>query len=337
MLIRPEILPQGDLSDPSTCAPPTLELAPGFRAPLPTGFDALRDHIERALPAESPVVYGMHPNAELSLLTSLGETLFRTLADVSGGSGGERCGPPGVDTWGPPCDRISWEQVVHCLSEHGRRTHSLGPYERAHVRAHTHNYSRTHANMHAPHTPLPGASGGASSGEAAVRAALKDYSERLPQPFDLVDVEGRVKEKSPYVVVALQEVRDWAGGLVAWRCRGAMLACGGEVLMTVRHLGALSCPAARSRATLPRPPLPLAPPPQATRMNALLEEMRRGMEELQLGLDGALNMSDRMEKLSRGIATNSVPDAWMACMSTRVQEVGFVCLGPGGCPYCCVQ
>jgi hypothetical protein len=56
-------------------------------------------------------------------------------------------------------------------------------------------------------------------------------------------------------------------------------------------------------------------------MNALLEEMRRGMEELQLGLDGALNMSDRMEALARGIATNSVPDAWMACMSTRVQEV----------------
>lgn len=89
VLIRPEILPQGDLADPSSCAPPTLELAPGFRAPLPAGFDALREHIERALPAESPVVYGMHPNAELSLLTSLGETLFRTLADVSGGSGGE--------------------------------------------------------------------------------------------------------------------------------------------------------------------------------------------------------------------------------------------------------
>jgi hypothetical protein len=40
-----------------------------------------------------------------------------------------------------------------------------------------------------------------------VRAALKDYSERLPAPFDLADIEGRVKEKSPYVVVALQEVR----------------------------------------------------------------------------------------------------------------------------------
>ena len=56
-------------------------------------------------------------------------------------------------------------------------------------------------------------------------------------------------------------------------------------------------------------------------MNALLEEMRRSMEELQLGLDGALNMSDKMEALARGIATNKVPSLWMSCMSTRVQEV----------------
>jgi hypothetical protein len=82
----------GDLADPAACAPPPLALAPGFRAPLPTGYDALQVHIETALPAESPVVYGMHPNAELSLMTSLGETLFRTLIDVGGGSGGACAG-----------------------------------------------------------------------------------------------------------------------------------------------------------------------------------------------------------------------------------------------------
>jgi dynein heavy chain len=58
----------------------------------------------------------------------------------------------------------------------------------------------------------PGSSGGASSGEAAVRAALKDYSERLPAPFVMVEIEGRIKEKSPYVVVALQEVRSQCWG-----------------------------------------------------------------------------------------------------------------------------
>lgn len=46
------------------------------------------------------------------------------------------------------------------------------------------------------------------------------------------------------------------------------------------------------------------------------------MEELQLGLDGALNMSEKMEALAKGIATNTVPALWMSNMSTRVQEVG---------------
>lgn len=68
-------------------------------------------------------------------------------------------------------------------------------------------------------------------------------------------------------------------------------------------------------------------------MNALLDEMRRGMEELQLGLDGALNMSDRMEALARGIATNSVPEAWMACMSTRIQEVRPWGMWQRGCGF----
>eukprot|EP00878_Enallax_costatus_P012531 GHUV01013087.1.p1 GENE.GHUV01013087.1~~GHUV01013087.1.p1 ORF type:complete len:2750 (+),score=1040.15 GHUV01013087.1:633-8882(+) len=201
VLIRPEILPGGQLADASSWTTPQLDLAPGFKAPLPTSFDALHEYIENSLPAESPVVYGMHPNAELSLLTSLGETLFKTITLVSGGGAGS--------------------------------------------------------------------SGGGGAGEAAVRSALKDYMERLPEPFVMLEIEQRIKEKTPYVVVALQE---------------------------------------------------------ATRMNALLDEMRRSMEELQLGLDGALNMSDKMEALAKGIATNTVPALWMTMMSTRIQEV-FSLLG----------
>ncbi len=196
VLIRPEILPQGNLADPASWAAPTLELAPGFTAPTPTDYESLKQYIETSLPAESPVVYGMHPNAELSLLTSLGETLFKTVVEVTGGGGGS--------------------------------------------------------------------GGGGGGSEGAVRQALESYKERLPEAFNMVEVELRVKDKTPFVVVALQE---------------------------------------------------------ATRMNALLFEMKRSMEELQLGLDGALNMSDAMEKLARGIASNSVPDLWMGCMSTRVQEV----------------
>lgn len=63
VLIKPEIMPQGD-------APPSLELAPGFKAPVPTDYASMKEYIETALPAESPIMYGMHTNAELSLLTS---------------------------------------------------------------------------------------------------------------------------------------------------------------------------------------------------------------------------------------------------------------------------
>ena len=44
-------------------------------------------------------------------------------------------------------------------------------------------------------------------------------------------------------------------------------------------------------------------------------------EELQLGLDGALNMSPAMEALAAGIAADKVPASWAAVMSTRYQEV----------------
>lgn len=63
VLIKPEIMPQGE-------APPSLELAPGFKAPVPTDYATMKEYIETALPAESPIMYGMHTNAELSLLTS---------------------------------------------------------------------------------------------------------------------------------------------------------------------------------------------------------------------------------------------------------------------------
>lgn len=51
-----------------------------------------------------------------------------------------------------------------------------------------------------------GASAGGGAGEGAVRTALQDYLERLPEPFVMLDIEARIQERTPYVVVALQEV-----------------------------------------------------------------------------------------------------------------------------------
>jgi len=60
---------------------------------------------------------------------------------------------------------------------------------------------------------------------------------------------------------------------------------------------------------------------ETTRMIDLVIFIRRSLEELTLGLDGALNMSAAMEEVQNGIFKNSVPPSWMKQMSTRVQEV----------------
>jgi dynein heavy chain len=189
VLVKPDLLCGEDGS------PPTNMLAPGFKAPVPESYQQLKEYVESALPPETPALYGLHSNAQLSLLTTEGEILFDTVLTVKGGGGG-------------------------------------------------------------------GAAGG--SNEAMVRSAVEDMLERLPEPFNFVDIESRIVDKNPYVVCALQEV---------------------------------------------------------IRMNDLLVFIRRSLEELTLGLDGALNMSAAMELVLNGIVMNKVPSSWMAQMSTRVQEV----------------
>ena len=70
VLLRPEILQQMQLT-----------LAPGFKSPDPLKFDreAYRKYIEEKLPPEQPLMFGLHPNAEIGYLTTTGETLFTTI------------------------------------------------------------------------------------------------------------------------------------------------------------------------------------------------------------------------------------------------------------------
>jgi dynein heavy chain len=58
-----------------------LTLAPGFKSPDPLKFDreAYRKYIEEKLPPEQPLMFGLHPNAEIGYLTTTGETLFTTI------------------------------------------------------------------------------------------------------------------------------------------------------------------------------------------------------------------------------------------------------------------
>ncbi|KAA0725373.1 Dynein heavy chain 9, axonemal [Triplophysa tibetana] len=67
-----------------------LCLAPGFPLPGNMDYNGYHQYIDDAIPAESPYLYGLHPNAEIGFLTQTSEKLFRTVLEMQprdGGSG----------------------------------------------------------------------------------------------------------------------------------------------------------------------------------------------------------------------------------------------------------
>merc|ERR1711871_1244734 len=95
--------------------------------------------------------------------------------------------------------------------------------------------------------------GGGQSMDKVVAGLVEDYQERLPENFNMFEIRSRITERSPYVLVLLQEIE---------------------------------------------------------RMNTLLSEIRRSLIELDLGLQGALNMSAAMDELQVALFTGAVPPGW---------------------------
>ncbi|TTH38815.1 Dynein beta chain, ciliary [Bagarius yarrelli] len=59
-----------------------LALAPGFVVPSNLDYDGYHSFIDEMLPHESPVHYGLHPNAEIEFLTVTSDNLFHTLLEL---------------------------------------------------------------------------------------------------------------------------------------------------------------------------------------------------------------------------------------------------------------
>ncbi|XP_057356823.1 dynein axonemal heavy chain 9 isoform X5 [Manis pentadactyla] len=80
--IKPEML-EGELC-----------LAPGFLVPGNMDYNGYHQYIDAELPAESPYLYGLHPNAEIGFLTQTSEKLFRTVLELQprDSQGGEGAG-----------------------------------------------------------------------------------------------------------------------------------------------------------------------------------------------------------------------------------------------------
>ncbi|XP_075435754.1 dynein axonemal heavy chain 9 isoform X2 [Ascaphus truei] len=59
-----------------------LFLAPSFPLPGNMDYNGYHQYIDDVLPAESPYLYGLHPNAEIGFLTQTSEKLFRTVLEM---------------------------------------------------------------------------------------------------------------------------------------------------------------------------------------------------------------------------------------------------------------
>jgi dynein heavy chain len=68
--VRPEMLESG------------FELAPGFVQPPSQDYKDYHRYIDEILPQESPTLYGLHPNAEISVQTKVADRLFQTMLEM---------------------------------------------------------------------------------------------------------------------------------------------------------------------------------------------------------------------------------------------------------------
>ncbi|XP_041937573.1 dynein heavy chain 11, axonemal [Alosa sapidissima] len=59
-----------------------LSLAPGFVVPSNLDYQGYHTYVDEMLPHESPVHYGLHPNAEIEFLTVTSDALFHTLLEL---------------------------------------------------------------------------------------------------------------------------------------------------------------------------------------------------------------------------------------------------------------
>lgn len=76
---------------------PFAEGKASFKCPVGASYDKYLEHIEQELPAETPLSFGMHPNAEIDFRTNLCTQLFGQLQELQPkASGGGDEGAPTI-------------------------------------------------------------------------------------------------------------------------------------------------------------------------------------------------------------------------------------------------
>jgi dynein heavy chain len=137
----------------------------------------------------------------------------------------------------------------------------------------------------------------------------------LPAAFDMMVYRGKIREMDDAATAAYVES---VGEVVFQGTTLAELVAGGKVALINEWLDkAKKDPVAAGVSENNKPPPKLAEDPyvivgfqEADRMNVLLKTMKSSLIELDLGVAGALNVTDAMEALAGGLNSNSVPAAW---------------------------
>lgn len=162
------------------------EKSSSFMSPAPTTFEKYIEHIETRMTQDTPIAFGLHPNAEIEYRTQQSNEVFNMLLELQ---------PRGVSSSG---EGISPQQLA----------------------------------------------------EGVANDLLEKFSEKI---FDVEDLVRNLDEQGPYQNVFIQEMDI---------------------------------------------------------MNVLLAEVKRSIEELQLGFAGELTMSDAMENLMTSLYMDRVPVTW---------------------------
>mmetsp|Transcript_166710 Transcript_166710/g.405134 ORF Transcript_166710/g.405134 Transcript_166710/m.405134 type:complete len:2545 (+) Transcript_166710:2-7636(+) len=167
-----------------------------FKTPAPTTYDRYVEHIEKELAGDTPLAFGLHPNAEIGFRTEQSESMFRLLLDLQESEGGD--------------------------AEDGQ------------------------------------------SPQRVAETAMTEILDKFGEPkFDLMDIAGAIEDnRGPYQNVFFLECEQ---------------------------------------------------------MHGLIREIQRSLQELSLGFDGELTMSDSMEGLMQALYLDRVPPGWakMAWPSMR--------------------
>jgi len=163
-----------------------LEVAPGLAVPAPLTFTEYQQYVASdAIPAESPLLYGLHPNAEINFRTVQADVLFKTINELQ---------------------------------------------------------------------PKQQGSAGGMSVEDVLRAKVADILEKIPELHNLAELSERLEEdRTPQQHVFYQECE---------------------------------------------------------RMNALISVVKATLQELELGLKGALSITANMQLLSNELFMDKLPTAW---------------------------